>query len=229
MEGKVVLITGAKGGLGTVVTQRFLDAGYTVGGTSRSIADSDFPNARFAAFPANLSDAAGSMALLDSVLARFGRIDALVHVMGGFKGGMSIADTTDDVFDSMMSLNLRSYFNIARAVIPHMRGNGGGRIVAVGSRAAVDPGANVGAYSASKAALVSLVRTTAAENKDAGITANVVLPGTIDTAANRAGDPKADTSKWVSPEKIADIIFFLAGDCADQVSGAAIPVFGRDV
>lgn len=229
MEGKVALITGAKGGLGTTVTQSFLDAGYTVAGTSRSIADADFPNPRFAAFPANLADRAATTALVEAVLARFQNIHALVHVMGGFKGGMSIADTGDDVFDSMMSLNLRSYFNIARAVIPHMRANGGGRIVAVGSRAAIDPGANVGAYSASKAALVSLVRTTAAENKDAGITANVVLPGTIDTAANRAADPKADTSKWVPPEKIADLILFLASDRADQVNGAAIPIFGRDV
>src|SRR5687767_4417810 len=138
MEGKVVLITGAKGGLGTVVTQRFLDAGYTVAGTSRSIKDADSAHPRFAAFPAELSDRATVTALVDAVLARFQHIDALVHVMGGFKGGMSIVDTGDDIFDSMMSLNLRSYFNIARAVIPHMRANGGGRIVAVGSRAAVD-------------------------------------------------------------------------------------------
>lgn len=229
MEGKVVLITGAKGGLGTVVTQRFLDAGAVVVGTSRSIKDSDFPHPRFAAFPAELSDRASVAALVEAVLARFQHIDALVHLMGGFKGGASIADTGDDVFDSMMSLNLRSYFNIVRAVIPHMRGNGGGRIVAVGSRAAVDPGANVGAYSASKAALVSLVRTTATENKDAGITANVILPGTIDTAANRAADPNADTSKWIAPEKLADLILWLASEGSDQVNGAVIPVFGRDV
>jgi NAD(P)-dependent dehydrogenase (short-subunit alcohol dehydrogenase family) len=108
-----------------------------------------------------------------------------------------------------------------------MRKQGGGRIVAVASRAAVEPQALVGAYGASKAAMLSLMRTLALENQDLGITVNVVLPGTMDTAQNRAGDPKADFSKWIPPAKVASTILWLASDGVSHVSGAAIPVYGR--
>jgi NAD(P)-dependent dehydrogenase (short-subunit alcohol dehydrogenase family) len=108
-----------------------------------------------------------------------------------------------------------------------MRAAQAGRIVAIGSRAAESPGAMVGAYSASKAALVSLVRTVAVENKSVGITANVILPGTIDTAANRAAMPEADVTQWVKPESIASLIVWLASDDAKDVTGTAIPVYGQ--
>jgi NAD(P)-dependent dehydrogenase (short-subunit alcohol dehydrogenase family) len=110
-----------------------------------------------------------------------------------------------------------------------MRKTGNGRIIAIGSRAAVDPGPRVGAYSASKAAMVSLIQTVARENKDAGITANVILPGTIDTSANRKAMPSADVSKWVQPANIASLITWLAGDAGKDVNGAVIPVYGSDV
>jgi NAD(P)-dependent dehydrogenase (short-subunit alcohol dehydrogenase family) len=127
----------------------------------------------------------------------------------------------------MFEMNVDSAFHILRAVLPHMRKAGLGRIIAIGSRAAEAPGAGVGAYSASKAAMVSLVRTVAVENKDSGITANVILPGTIDTAANRTAMPKADASQWVQPSAIASLIVWLASDSASDVTGAAIPVYGR--
>ena len=127
----------------------------------------------------------------------------------------------------MFDMNLNSAFHILRAVIPHMRKARSGRIIAIGSRAAEDPGRDVGAYSASKAALVSLMRTVALENKDAGITANVILPGTMDTPANRKDMPGADISKWVQPASIASLIVWLAGDAGKDVTGAAIPVYGR--
>ena len=138
-----------------------------------------------------------------------------------------MADTGDATFSRMFDMNVNSTFHILRAVIPLMRTARSGRIVAIGSRAAEDPGAMVGAYSSSKAALVSLMRTVAIENKDVGITANVILPGTIDTAANRAVMPGADVSKWVKPESIASLIVWLAGDAASDVTGAVIPVYGR--
>jgi NAD(P)-dependent dehydrogenase (short-subunit alcohol dehydrogenase family) len=229
MEGKVVLITGAKGGLGTFVTEQFLAAGANVVGVSRSIKDSDFPNPRFTAMAAELSDSEAARKLAAAAAQRFGHIDVLVHLMGGFRGGSPVSETDDTTFEMMLQTNFKAAFYVTRAVIPHMRNNGGGRIVAIGSRAAVEPGPGVGAYSASKAALVSLIRTIAAENKDAGITANVLLPGTIDTAANRSAIPNADTSKWVPPQRLAELILWLASDRADQVNGAAIPVYGRDV
>src|SRR5438477_1906088 len=118
---QVVLITGAKGGLGSNITEAFLTAGATVVGTSRSIEDADFPNPRFAAIAADLTDAEAARRLTDGVIRRFKKIDTLVHVTGGFAGGQPIAETSDDTWDRMMSVNLRSAFNILRAVIPHMR------------------------------------------------------------------------------------------------------------
>jgi NAD(P)-dependent dehydrogenase (short-subunit alcohol dehydrogenase family) len=224
---RTVLITGAKGGLGTCVTQAFLAAGDTVAGSSRSISEADFAHPKFIPMAAELSNAEAARRLVDDVVARFERIDVLVHVVGGFAGGSPVAETDDATLDKMLDLNLRPVFHIVRAVVPHMRRQSSGRIVAVGSRAAVDPQAFIGAYSASKAAMLSLMTTVAKENADLGITANVVLPGTMDTAANRAGDPKADFSKWVPPGKVASTILWLASDAASHVSGAAIPVYGR--
>ncbi len=227
LENKVVLITGAKGGLGTCVTQAFLTTGAMVAGSSRSIQASDFPHPNFTAVPAELSSADAARSLAAAVIAKFGRIDVLVHVVGGFAGGKPVAETDDATLERMLDLNLRSAFHVVRAVIPHMREQGGGRIVAVASRSAIEPGALAGAYSASKAALAALMRSVALENADLGITANVVLPGTMDTAANRAGDPAADFSKWIPPGKVAGTILWMASEPASHVSGAAVPVYGR--
>lgn len=226
-DNKVALITGAKGGLGTCVTQAFLTTGATVIGSSRSIQAADFPHPQFTPIAAELSTVDAARSLADAVVSQFGRIDVLVHVVGGFAGGKPIAETDDAALEHMLDLNLRSAFNISRAVIPHMRKRGGGRVVGVASRAAIEPQALVGAYSASKAAMVSLMRTLALENQDLGITVNVVLPGTMDTAQNRAGDPKADFSKWIPPGKVASTILWLASDAASHVNGAAVPVYGR--
>jgi len=227
MAGKVALVTGANGGLGTHVTKALLDAGYLVAGLAPKIGPHDFDHPHFTALPSTLNNLDEARKATETVVAHFGKIDLLAHTVGGFAGGQSVADTDDATFRRMFDMNLMSSFHILRAVIPHMRTAGSGRIVAIGSRAAEDPGAMVGAYSASKAALVSLIRTVAIENKDAGITANVILPGTIDTAANRAAMPGADVSKWVNPESIASLIVSLAGDAAGDVTGAVIPVYGR--
>ena len=229
MQGKVVLVTGADGGLGTYVTQAFLDAGATVIGTSRKIQQSAFNSPNFTAMPAEMSTREGAKVLVDQVVARFGKLDILAHTVGGFAGGQPIAETDDATFQRMLDLNLNSVFHILRAAVPAMRPTKNGRIIAIGSRAAVDPGAGVGAYSASKAAMVSLIRTAALENKDAGLTANVILPGTMDTPANRKAMPNADFSKWVRPASVASLITWLASDAGKDVNGAVIPVYGNDV
>ena len=229
MKDKVVLVTGAHGGLGRYVTQSFLDAGATVVGVSRKIQQSDFDSPAFTALPAEISTAAGAKNLADSVVERFGRLDVVAHTVGGFAGGSSIAETDDATFQHMFEVNLNSTFYLFRAVLPAMRKTGHGRIIAIGSRAAAEPGAGVGAYSASKAAMVSLIKTVALENKDAGITANVILPGTMDTPTNRKAMPNADVSKWVQPANVARLIIWLAGDAGKDVNGAAIPVYGTDV
>jgi len=227
MAAKIALVTGASGGLGTYVTKALLDAGFTVVGLAPRIKASDFDHPQFTALAATLDSLAAAKKATDTVIARFGKIDVLAHLVGGFAGGQTVADTDDDTFQRMFEMNLNSAFHILRAVIPHMRKAGGGRIIAIGSRAAEDPGPTVGAYSASKAALVSLIRTVARENKDALLTANVILPGTMDTPANRAAMPGADTSQWVQPASVASLIVWLAGDAGKDVTGAAIPVYGR--
>ena len=229
MKDKVVLVTGANGGLGRYVTQALLDAGATVVGVSRRIQQSDFDSPAFTALPAEISTAVGAKSMVDTVVARFGRLDIVVHTVGGFAGGQSIAETDDATFQRMFDLNLNSTFYLLRAVLPAMRKTRNGRIIAIGSRAALEPGAGVGAYSASKAAMVSLIRTVALENEDVGITANVILPGTVDTAANRKAIPNADVSKWVQPANIASLITWLVGEAGKDVNGAVIPVYGSDV
>jgi NAD(P)-dependent dehydrogenase (short-subunit alcohol dehydrogenase family) len=226
MDGRVVLITGAKGGLGKSVTERFLEVGATVVGTSRSIKQSDFNHSRFTAIAADFSNGAAVSELVNQVVSRFGKIDALAHVMGGFAAG-TVTETDDKTWAMMRDLNLTSAFYILRAVIPHMRKAKYGRIVAVGSLAAVEPHAGLGAYVTSKVAMAALVRTVALENADANISANVVLPGTMDTPGNRAAMPNADFSKWVRTADVARLIQTLASDEAAQISGTLVPIQGK--
>jgi NAD(P)-dependent dehydrogenase (short-subunit alcohol dehydrogenase family) len=223
---KVVLITGANGGLGTAVTRAFLDAGARVAGVAKRIQNSDFPHPNFFAASAELGSAAAARDMVATVMANWQRIDALVHLVGGFAGGKSVAETDDSTLEQMLDVNLRAAFHTFRAVLPGMRTRGAGRILAIGSRTAVDPQPMVGAYSASKAALVSLVQTIALENKDRGISANVILPGTMDTPANRAAMPDADPAKWVQPSQVAGMLVHLASDLASQINGAVIPILG---
>ena len=225
---KVVLITGAKGGLGTFVTNSFLEAGARVVGVSRSIAGSDFPNESFSAISAEISNGDSARKLVAEVVTKCGRIDGLVHLVGAFAGGQSLAETDDATLDRMLDVNFRSAFYMIRAVLPRMREQGSGRIVAIGSKAAVEPSPMAGVYAASKAALVSLIRTVARENSDKRVAANVVLPGTMDTPANRAADPGADFSKWVQPCQVAKLLVHLVSDQASQVNGAVIPVYGGE-
>jgi NAD(P)-dependent dehydrogenase (short-subunit alcohol dehydrogenase family) len=227
MKGKVVLVTGANGGLGTSVTRAFLDAGATVIGSSRKIEQSEFSSPDFTAVSADISSAQGANLLIDQVVKKFGRLDVLAHTVGGFAGGQSVADTDDKTFRQMFDMNLNATFYLLRAAIPALRKSGSGRIIAIGSRAALEPGSGVGAYGASKAAMVSLIRTVATENHDAGMTANVILPGTMDTPANRKAMPDADFSKWVKPVTVASLMVWLAGAAGKDVNGAVIPVYGE--
>lgn len=226
MSNRVVLITGAKGGLGSFVTQRLLATGATVVGVSRSITAEDFPVPNFLALPADFTKVAAVDRAIGSVIDRYGRLDVLVHVLGGFAGGMSVAETDDATWEQMRELNLTSAFYVLRATIPHLRKSGSGRIVAIASLTAVEPHAGLGAYVTFKSALVSLVRTVALENRDAGLTANVVLPGTMDTPANRKAMPGADFSKWLKPADVADVVLWLGDERAAHITGTAIPIDG---
>ncbi len=156
-----------------------------------------------------------------------GVIDVLVHVLGGFAGGTTVPETAESTWDIMMNVNLRSAFLVIRSVVPQMIERNRGRIIAIGSRTGVEPVPTLSAYGVSKAGLVHLIRTLALELKPAGVTANIVMPSTIDTEANRKAMPKADASKWVSPASIAKVVSWLASEAAQDVNGAVVPVYGQ--
>ncbi|MEO8049679.1 MAG: SDR family NAD(P)-dependent oxidoreductase [Acidobacteriota bacterium] len=217
-----VLITGANGGLGKVVCQEFVASGAKVIGVDRAWKVA-MP---FATISADVSTAEGCESMVKQALEH-GPLDALVHLVGGFAGGSGVAETSDETWDKMMNVNLRVAFCCIRAALKPMQAAGRGRIVAVGTRMAVEPSPNFAAYAVSKAALVALVENVAAEGKKFGVTANVILPSTIDTPANRAGMKDADFSRWVKPESIAKLLVFLVSDAAADTSGAVIPIYGR--
>ncbi len=228
LQGQVAIVTGANGALGTDVTKALLEAGATVAGIARSIAAGEEHDHHFYPVSADLTDPQEVQEHIARLAEQFGKIDILVHVMGGFAGGSSVAETDDNTWRKMMDLNLNAAFYVLRAVVPVMRKAERGRIMAIGSRQAVQPAANVGAYAASKAALVSLMQTVALENKDKHILANVILPGTMDTAANRAAMPKANFAKWVKTTHVADLVVMLAGEVGGEITGAAIPIYGAE-
>jgi len=224
MSQRVIFITGAKGGLGSFITQRFLATGAKVVGASRSISQQDFPAPNFVALPVDFTKPAAVTGAVNSVVDRYSRLDVLVHVVGAFAGGKSVAETDDATWEQMRDLNLTSAFYTLRAAIPHLRKSGTGRIVAIGSLTAVEPHAGLAAYVTFKAALAMLVRTVALENRDAGVTANVVLPGTMDTPANRKAMPNADFSKWLPPSEVADLVLWLCDERAGRITGTTIPI-----
>jgi NAD(P)-dependent dehydrogenase (short-subunit alcohol dehydrogenase family) len=227
LTNRVVLLTGASGGLGGAVTTAFLEAGATVVGTGRSAPVIATPNARFHGIAADLSTGEGASTAIERAIGKTGRIDALMHLVGGFSGGKPVAETDDATWNDMLNVNLHAAFHTARAVLPHMIAAGRGRIVAIGSRTGVEPVAALSAYGVAKAGLIALVRTIALEVKNAGVTANVVLPSVIDTPANRAANPGADYSNWVSPQSIARLLVWLTSDEAGDMNGAVIPIYGR--
>lgn len=225
--GKVVLITGASGGLGTAVVRAFLDADATVVGVSRSVPAGEPERPRFHPVTGDVSNAAKAAELAGAVESQHGPIGAVVHLVGGFAGGVALHDADGETLGRMFDLNVSSAFHVFRAALPAMRSRRDGCLLAIGSRAAAEPSPMAGAYAASKAALVSLVRTIAAENRDVAISANIVLPGTMDTPQNRAANPGADFAKWVSPDAVAKLLVHLWMN--RTVTGAVIPVYGGEV
>jgi len=174
----------------------------------------------------DLTDPNSVQKLVDEVLERFGRLDILINLIGGWRGGVRLADLTDEMWQQMLHLNLQSAFLINRAALKPMLTQGWGRIINIGSRAAERPGTGQGAYNVAKAGVVALTKSIAADYRRQGIAANVILPGTIDTPANRQAMPHADTSQWVDPHDIAQLALFLCSEASGAINGAAIPIYG---
>jgi NAD(P)-dependent dehydrogenase (short-subunit alcohol dehydrogenase family) len=230
---RVVMVTGAAGNLGGAVAQAFQAAGAKLVLVDRSpdrlprlFPDLAGSPDHFLATSVDLTDADSVANMVGEALERFGRIDVLVNAAGGFRAGTPVHETPLQTWDFMLNLNARTVFIASSAVIPTMLEQGSGKIVNVGARVALKGGGKSGAYSASKSAVLRLTESMSAELKKSGINVNCVLPGTIDTPQNREAMPKADTSRWVEPEALADVILFLASDASRAVHGAAVPAYG---
>jgi NAD(P)-dependent dehydrogenase (short-subunit alcohol dehydrogenase family) len=161
------------------------------------------------------------------VVERFGGLNVLVSLVGGWSGGRDVEETDDVRLDRMIDLNLRSAFNASRAALPHLRNAAWGRIVLIGSRAAIEPAPGQAAYNIAKAGVIALAGTIAQEVNDAPVTANVVLPSVIDTPAFREVVPFGDYVDWPTPEEIAEVIDFLASPGSSVINGAMIPAYGK--
>lgn len=225
MDGKVVVVTGALGALGRVVTEQALARGAWVAGIDHAPSQAQATANRIEIGSIDLSDAAQAKKAIDAAVAHFGKLDALVNIAGGF-AFEAVADGDVKTWQRMFALNVLTALNASRSAIPHLIASGAGRIINVGAMGALQAGSGMGPYAASKAGVHRLTEALAVELKGK-VTVNAVLPSIIDTAANRAGMPKADFSKWVTPKELADVILFLASDAASAVTGALLPVSGR--
>jgi NAD(P)-dependent dehydrogenase (short-subunit alcohol dehydrogenase family) len=231
LRDKVVLITGAAGNLGAATAAAFRAAGarLVLVDLSMDRLQEAYPNlddGEHQLATVNLSDAPAVEALIYEIVVQLGRIDVLVNIAGGYRGGAPVHETPLEDWDHLLDLNLLTAVNTCRAAVPHMLGQGAGKIVNVAARAGLEGTANAAAYNISKAAVIRLTESLAAELKERGINANCILPGTIDTPQNRRATPDADFSCWVPPEALADVILFLASDAARAIHGAAVPVYG---
>jgi NAD(P)-dependent dehydrogenase (short-subunit alcohol dehydrogenase family) len=225
MNGKVIVITGALGALGRVVTEAALGRGARAAGIDHAPSQQAATPNRIELGGVDLSDAEAAKNAVDAAAGHFGKIDALVNIAGGFTFE-TIADGDIKSWQRMYALNVLTALNASRAAVPHLAASTAGRIVNIGAIGAIQAGAGMGPYAASKAGVHRLTEALAAEHKGR-ITVNAVLPSIIDTTANRASMPNADFSKWVKPEELAEVILFLVSDAASAVTGALIPVAGR--
>jgi NAD(P)-dependent dehydrogenase (short-subunit alcohol dehydrogenase family) len=230
---KVILVTGAGGNLGRAVAEAFAQEGAALAlvdlkeGALHETEAGLGVQVDALSVPTNLIEAASVTEMTRRVLAHFKRIDVLANIAGGFTMGPSLHETEDKDWEFMMDLNARTVFNACRAVIPQMLEQGHGRIINVSARAAETGKARMAPYCASKAAVLTLTQSLAAEHKFNDINVNAILPGTIDTPQNRNAMPDADVGNWVPPAALADVVKFLASDAARCVTGAAVPVYGR--
>jgi NAD(P)-dependent dehydrogenase (short-subunit alcohol dehydrogenase family) len=225
MEGKIIVVTGASGALGKIVAATALAKGARVAAIDHAASTMKATPDRIELGGVDLTDAAEARKAIDAAASHFGRLDALVNIAGGF-AFETTAEGDPKTWQRMYALNVLTALNASRSAIPHLSASGAGRIINVGAIGALQAGAGMGAYAASKAGVHRLTEALAAEWKGK-ITVNAVLPSTIDTAANRASMPNADFAKWVRPEELAEVILFLASDAASAVTGALLPVSGR--
>jgi NAD(P)-dependent dehydrogenase (short-subunit alcohol dehydrogenase family) len=230
----VVLVAGGTGGLGRSVSLAFLSEGATVIATYRdekgfAALQSAAANhaVRLEGSQTDVTDEPAVAALIASLKAKHGRIDAVINTVGAYAGGLKLWELEPKIFEQMLDLNLRTGFLLARCAVPAMLKQGSGVLINVAAKAAFDHAAGASAYAASKAAAVALMDSLSADLKGTGVRVNSILPSIIDTEVNRSAMPGAAFDKWPKPEEIAQVILFLASDQARVVHGASVPVYGQ--
>jgi NAD(P)-dependent dehydrogenase (short-subunit alcohol dehydrogenase family) len=230
---RAALVAGGTGGLGRAVSLAFLEEGAHVVVTYRKREELDTlknlaagSGTQLEGYDVDVTNEVEVSKLVEGIISRHGRLDAMVNTVGGYAGGVKLWELDTKVFDQMLALNLRAGYALSRAAVRAMLKQGSGAIVNIAAKAALDHGAGAAAYAASKAAAVAMIDSLAEDLKGTGIRANSVLPSIIDTEANRKAMPKANFAKWPKPEDIARVIVFLCSDSAKVIHGAAVPVFG---
>ena len=229
-KGQTVILTGAAGNLGQAVAAAFAARGARLVLLARrddelqAVFGDAGPERLYLA--ADLLDAPQVAAALTAALARFGRVDVLCNLAGGFRMGPAVHETLESSWDALLDINVRTLLTTARVVVPHMLACGGGKIVNVGAFAAQKGAAGMGAYCAAKSSVIRLTESMSAELREQNINVNCVLPTIIDTPENRAAMPDADPARWVAPKDLASVIVYLASPAARAIHGAAVPVTG---
>jgi NAD(P)-dependent dehydrogenase (short-subunit alcohol dehydrogenase family) len=230
MSDGTILVTGGTGALGSAVVAEFLDAGWRVAVTWLDPKELERVTERdgLVLIEANLLDEqAVEQAVAQAASEASAPLRAVANLVGGYAGGARVHETKPEDFERQFTLNVWTTFLVTRAALPHLIDAGGGSIVCVSTRAAVQPFSGASGYIASKAAVIAFAKTVATEYRDDGVRCNAILPSVIDTPANRASQPDADHSRWVPPAEIARVVRFLCSDESAPVSGAEVPVYGR--
>jgi NAD(P)-dependent dehydrogenase (short-subunit alcohol dehydrogenase family) len=226
---KVVLITGGTGALGRALVKKFIDSGaITISSflKEKEAQKLKTANPKVEMIELDIGKEDQILKMIPILVKSFGTINTLVNVVGGYLGGKSITELSGTDWDTMMNLNLKSAFLISKHVIPIMKSGNGGNVVHISSRTGLKSEGYDSAYAASKAALIRFVESAAQEFKENNININCILPTTIDTEANRKAMPKADFTKWLLAEDLANVVLFLCSSSSRVINGSAIPTYG---
>lgn len=231
---KTVVITGGTGGLGTALVRRLQDKDYRVAVTyllpeeAKTFEDEfEVDEQKLMLTRVDCTNAESVNSYVKDVAERWGEIHGLCSLVGGWAGGRDVEETDDVRFERMIDLNLRSAFYAVRAVLPHLKDAGWGRIILVGSRGAVENFEAQAAFNIAKAGVAALGQSVATELDGTGVTANVLMPSVIDTPATRKSLPYADYVNWPTPDEIAAVAEFMLGEESGVMNGALVPVYGR--
>jgi NAD(P)-dependent dehydrogenase (short-subunit alcohol dehydrogenase family) len=233
LENRVAVITGATGGLGSVVSHALADQGANLALLDRHpgklltlTKDLNLPETRLYTRTLNLLNSSEVISTAEEIAVKFGRIDILLHLVGGWTGGKAISEASSDDLTFMIDQHIWTSFNVSRAFIPHLVRNRWGRIIMITSPYAAHPNALEGLYAIGKSGQEALLLTLSQELKGTGVTANILQAKTIDVKREKITSPSHENVSSTSPDELTDAILFLLSDKAGMVNGAKIPLYG---